>query len=260
MAYTSSIQWTDATHNFWTGCHKISAGCKNCYMFRILDGKSIDPNIILRADDRYFSRPIGWKMGLKIFTNSMSDFFIEEADKWRNEAWDVIRQTPQHRWLILTKRPERILECLPKDWGDGYKNVALGVTVENQETVERLHILAVIPAIIRFISAEPLLENVDLLVKNKKGESSIQNINWVLIGGESGNENGKYGYRITEISWIERMITDLRDYSHAAIFVKQLGTYQARLWGLKHNHGGDIREFPKHLKIREWPVIRKLVV
>lgn len=260
MAYSSNIQWTDATHNFWTGCQKVSAGCKFCYMHRIIDGKSQDPNIVTRASFITFSNPINWKDRRMIFTCSMSDFFIAEADKWRAEAWDVIRKTPQHRWQILTKRPERILENLPPDWGTGWKNVALGVTVENQDSVERMHILANIPAYVRFISAEPLLEDVNLLELDSNGNMSIQTFNWVIIGGESGNETGKYRYRPTEIPWIERIVTDLRGNTKAAIFIKQLGTYQKHQLGLKDSHGGNILEFPKHLRIREMPRVKRETV
>ena len=251
MPIKSNIQWTDATHNFWSGCKKVSAGCKFCYMHRILDGNQVDPNVVRRANNSYFYRPIDWKEGRLIFTCSMSDFFIEEADPWRNEAWKVIRATPQHRWLILTKRPERIVDCLPDDWDEGYKNVALGVTIENQEAVARMHVLADIPARVRFISAEPLLEDVDLTELSPNGDLSLERMNWVIIGGESGNETGKYRYRITEIPWIERMIQDVRNHSKAGVFVKQLGTYQAVKLGLKDRHGGNIDEFPSSLRIRE---------
>lgn len=252
MAYKSAIQWTDATHNFWTGCQKVSQGCKGCYMWRMLEAEGKDPSVVVRSSKSYFSRTLEWKEPRKIFTCSMSDFFIADADTWRAEAWDVIKRTPQHKWLILTKRSERIAECLPDDWGSGYRNVALGVTVESQETVERMHILADIPAHVRFISAEPLIEPVDLTVKDSKGQMSLRKMNQVIIGGESGNESGKYKARVMEISWVQRMIDDIRDSSgHTGIFIKQLGSYQVRTWGLKHPHGGDMNEFPKRLRIRE---------
>lgn len=152
----SKIEWTDSTHNFWEGCHKVSAGCKFCYMHRIQDGKKIDPNVVVKFDG--FRKPLGWAGQKLIFTCSMSDFFIEEADKWRPEAWEIISLTPQHTWLILTKRPERIKDCLPPDWGNGYPNVWLGVTVENNESLFRLSLLAKIPAKLASCQQNPYLK------------------------------------------------------------------------------------------------------
>lgn len=247
----SKIQWTDATHNFWSGCHKVSEGCKYCYMHRILEGKDINSNIVIRADKSYFNRPLSWKEPRKIFTCSMSDFFIEEADGWRNDAWEVIRQTPQHSWLILTKRDDRILECLPEDWGKGYTNVALGVTVENQKRIYRMETLATIPAALRFVSAEPLLESINFLITDAHGNRPIDAIHQVLIGGESGNETGKYRYRPCELTWMRTMVGDLKNNTTTKVFVKQMGTYLKNQIGLKDQHGGDINEFPKDLQIRE---------
>lgn len=250
----SKIQWTNKTQNFWSGCHKISAGCTNCYMFRLKEEWNQNPSVINKCSISNFNAPLRWAPSA-IFTCSMSDFFIEEADKWRGDAWDVIRKTPYHRWQILTKRPDRILANLPSDWGSGWKHVALGVTVENQRAMNRVHTLATIPSFVKFISAEPLLENVNFLEQDKNGLRSIEEFNWVILGGESGNETGKYGYRPTELAWLERAITDLRSNSNAGIFVKQLGTYQKHQLGLKDCHGGDINEFPKHLRIREKPFL-----
>jgi protein gp37 len=93
-----------------------------------------------------------------IFTCSWSDFFITEADKWRAEAWDIIRRTPEFTYLILTKRPDRIARCLPADWGDGYPNVWLGTSAENQKYADqRIPELLKVPAAKRFLSLEPLL-------------------------------------------------------------------------------------------------------
>ncbi len=123
------IGWTNYTHNFWTGCQKVSTGCKFCYMHRMLEGKGKNPNRVVKANNKSFAAPFFDKKPKMIFTCSMSDFFIEEADLWRIDAWRIIKETPWHTWQILTKRPERIRECLPDDWGEnGYPNVWLGVT------------------------------------------------------------------------------------------------------------------------------------
>jgi len=151
MAQTTGISWTDATWNPWHGCRKISAGCKYCYMFRDKERYGQDPTVVMRSKSN-FNDPLKWAMdteqigflpgkdkepsafvGMKIFTCSWSDFFIQEADEWRADAWNIIRDTPEFTYQILTKRPERIMECLPPDWGRGYENVWLGVSVEDKE-------------------------------------------------------------------------------------------------------------------------------
>src|SRR5688500_2786405 len=124
----TKIQWTDATVNFWTGCTKVSDGCKFCYMYRDKERLRKDPKTVLRTSDEIFYKALKWKDAKRIFTCSWSDFFIKDADEWRKDAWDVIRKTQHHQWQILTKRPERIKECLPEDWGGGWDNVWLGVS------------------------------------------------------------------------------------------------------------------------------------
>lgn len=250
----SKIQWTECTHNFWSGCKKVSAGCKFCYMYRLKDKHGDDGNVVRRAANSTFFKPYYDKVGKKIFTCSMSDFFIEEADQWRDEAWQVIRETPQHTWLILTKRPERVAQCLPKDWGEGYSNVWLGVSVENQKHVDRIDIISKILCPVHFISAEPLLDYIDL-----KGK--LDDIDWVIIGGESGNDSGKHRYRACEAEWMMEMIREIRVTSDAKVFVKQMGTYLAKQgFGtyVKHGfvsswHGDDFQRFPIGLQIREMP-------
>lgn len=158
MANKSNITWTDATWNPWMGYTKVSQGCKNCYMHRILQNKG---NQVVKT--KQMRAPYNWKKGKYIFTCSMSDFFIEEADLLRNDAWEVIKNTQHHTYLILTKRPERILECLPKDWSQkNYSNVWLGVSVEKQENTNRIEQLGKIPCQLRWVSFEPLLEEVYL--------------------------------------------------------------------------------------------------
>lgn len=251
----SSIQWTDATSNFWIGCHKVSAECKYCYMFRQEARYGRDGSIVRKTGKTTFNAALKWKEPKRIFTCSMSDFFIEEADQWRDEAWDIIRKTPHHTWLILTKRPERIKECLPDDWGDGYPNVWLGVTAGVQSSFKRAEELAKIPAKVRFISAEPILEEMDFLVKNDDGVRIIDSFHWVILGGESGNDTGKFRYRPSQIEWYEKAIKDLKTQSDVAVFMKQLGTHLSKeLHFKKDRHGGEIENWPKHLQIREFPI------
>jgi protein gp37 len=193
----------------------------------------------------------------------MSDFFIEDADQWRDRSWKTIKHTPWHQWQILTKRPERIEECLPEDWEDGYPNVWLGVTIESQQYIDRLEYLANVPAAIKFVSAEPLLGKIDFTGQDSTGRDYLDYIDWVVIGGESGNDYGKYRYRHCEVEWMEDMIIDIKGHSDTAVFVKQMGTYLAKKgigasitktgW-VTSWHGADYDKFPQSLQIREWPV------
>ena len=249
----SGIQWTDATVNFWVGCQKVSAECKYCYMFRQEARYGRDGSNVRKTGKATFNAALKWKEPKRIFTCSMSDFFIKDADAWRLDAWDIIRRTPHHTWLILTKRPERIQECLPDDWGDGYPNVWLGTTVGVQSSFHHAEELAKIPAAIRFISAEPILEEIDFLVE-KDGVRIIDSFHWVILGGESGNNTGKHRFRPSEIEWYENAITDLKTKTNVAVFMKQLGTHlSVELKFKKDRHGGEIENWPEHLQIREFP-------
>ena len=249
MGQQSKIQWTDATWNPWHGCVKVSPGCKYCYMFRDKERYKKDPTEVIRSAAN-FNAPLRWGKipandDMKIFTCSWSDFFIEAADTWREDAWKIIKDTPQLTYQILTKRPERIKDCLPADWGEGYPNVWLGVSVESQLQTDRILFLSDIPAQIRFISAEPLIGPIDFI-----GISEV--IHWMIIGGESGNENGKYKYRPCNEGWIYEIIGDC-NMVDIPVFVKQLGTHLSKELKLKDRHGGNMDEWPESLQIREFP-------
>lgn len=245
----SKIQWTGPTWNPWHGCKKVSDGCKFCYMFRDKERYGQKPTIVLRSKTM-FSEPLKWKDPQLVFTCSWSDWFIEDADVWRKEAWEIIKSTPHHTYQILTKRPERILECLPDDWGDGYDNVWLGVSVECNKQKHRIETLANVPAKIRFISAEPLIGPLDL---EPLTETLKTKFHWIILGGESGNKTGKYRFRVCEESWLTNLISVSKKVG-VKVFVKQLGTYLANELGYKDRHGGDINEWEEHLKIREFPI------
>ena len=166
MGNDSAIAWTDSTLNFWIGCDKVSPACANCYMFR--DGKrygwageSSHSIPLRRTSSQTWNNASRWKEPRRIFVCSWSDFFHEGADEWRNDAWAVIRNNPQHTFQILTKRPERIAGHLPDDWP--FKNVWLGVSVEFQRWADtRIPLLLDAGAPVSFISAEPLLGPLDL--------------------------------------------------------------------------------------------------
>src|SRR3990172_8990167 len=184
MGENSAIEWTDATHNFWFGCRKVSEGCKFCYAERDMTRYGRDFYNVVRAVG--FGKPLSWPKpksltpwGRLVFVNSWSDFFIEEADAWRDEAWEVIRRTPHLTYQILTKRPERIAEHLPKtcfkcgvgllddycecpEAAKPWPNVWLGTSVEDQKYAEiRIPQLVELPAKVHFLSCEPLLGPID---------------------------------------------------------------------------------------------------
>ncbi len=248
MGKESSIQWTQATWNPHHGCDKVSEGCKYCYMYRDKERYGQDPTKVIKSKTN-FKDPLKWIEPKIIFTCSWSDWFIEEADQWRDELWEIIKATPHHTYQILTKRPERIKQCLPADWGEGYSNVWLGVSVENNNNIGRCEILGEIPAKVRFISAEPLIAPITDFGRI----FSKYKYHWCIIGGESGNETGKYRYRGCEISWIKDIIADCETHK-VKIFVKQLGTSLSKKLKLKDRHGGEIEEWESPLQIREFPL------
>lgn len=190
-----------------------------------------DPKAIVRSKTT-FEEPLKWNQPRVIFTCSWSDFFIEAADVWRNEAWDIINRTPWHTYQILTKRPERIVKCLPDNWNGGYENVWLGVSIESQEYIWRKEVLLEVPAHVRFISAEPLLGPIEF--------ESLEGISWVITGGESGPMA-----RPMSLDWV-RSIRDKCKASHVAFFHKQNGG-RSRLegsWGGRLLDGKTWDEFP----------------
>lgn len=265
MGQTSAIQWTDATWNIARGCSKVDSDCKFCYMYRdSFDGTRYNPREVVRTKT-VFNLPLKLKEPSKIFTCSLTDFFHESIDGYRNEAWDIIRKCPQHTFQILTKRPERIIDHLPGDWGEGWDNVWFGTSIGNQGSIQRVRDLLEMKGKCKvvFLSLEPLHKYVDLteyyfpyrLIKNVSEENRtrlIDLIDWVIIGGESGHDSGKYRYRPCEMDWIANIITACKQ-AKVPVFVKQLGTYLSKQNNLKDRHGGDWNEWPEHFRIREFP-------
>lgn len=175
--------------NPWHGCHKLSAGCVNCYVYRT-DGKhGIDSSVVVKT--KSFGLPVqkkrdgSYKIGAgeMVYTCFSSDFFVEDADEWRGEAWDMIRSRPDLRFLMITKRIDRLQAVVPDDWGEGYDNVTICCTMENQERADyRLPIYRAAPVKHKIIVCEPLLSAVDL--SPYLGAWVEQ----VIVGGESGRE------------------------------------------------------------------------
>ena len=214
----SKIGWTDHTWNPWWGCNKVSAGCTYCYIAQIMRRSGHVPfNGPIRTGSQTWRKAFAWERRAagddrraRIFTCSMSDFFHPAADGWRDEAWGVIRTCKNLDWLILTKRPELIRERLPADWGDGYSNVWLGVTVESQSCLQRLTQLRRIPAAVRFVSAEPLLGPIVF-------GRHISKLDWVITGCEQAHRNKRTPMRI---DWV-RGIRDQCTSAGVPLFHKQ---------------------------------------
>lgn len=245
MGEISNIQWTGSTWNPWIGCHKISPGCKFCYAERWMKRTGTDLHSVRRTSEKTFHSPPTWKESRKIFTCSLSDFFLKEADAWRDEAWEVIRASPCHTYQILTKRPERVLKLLPSSWNKDFNHVWIGVTAEDPQTLQqRAKDFAKVYSTVRFLSLEPLLSNVSSELK-----LTVKDFDWVIVGGESG---GRGKRRTTELGWIRGIVNVCQDQG-VPVFVKQLGSDLAHRMHLTDWHGGDISEFPSDLRIRQIP-------
>lgn len=174
-----------AMWNPWRGCHRISEGCRFCYIHKGDAKRGVDTDQIERTDT--FDAPITrnakgeyrMKPDQTVYICFSSDFLLEEADPWRDECWKMIRCRPDLRFLFLTKRIERLAGCLPDDWGDGYDNVTIGCSIENQEMADRrLPTFAALPVKHRNIILQPLLGPVDI-------EKYLYSAELVLVGGES---------------------------------------------------------------------------
>jgi protein gp37 len=242
MSAGTSIQWATDTWNFLSGCEKVSRGCRLCYAGRLTatrlahtakyEGLAIlDPRGIprwsreVRFDDSAINLPLKWKRGKeeprRIFVNSMSDTFHPEVElEVICQAFDVMAQTPWHQYLVLTKRPERMAvlsEYLERRYRGVLPNVAMGTSVEGvAEFAERIGSLQMTKAATRFLSIEPLLEPLGSI---ERAFGGLRGIDWVIVGGESGNRKLVVPFNI---AWA----TDLREQCRGkcAFFYKQPGS------------------------------------
>jgi protein gp37 len=222
VAEHSAIEWTDATWNPWYGCTKVSPGCKYCYAESWAKRTGRDFSTVTRSKSA-FNAPLKWKTPRRIFTCSLSDFFHPDADRWRDEAWGIIKDTPHHTYLILTKRIDLFRASICPD------NVWLGVTAENQAQWDsRVPLLLNTPATIRWVSVEPMLGPIVPVVLE---------VDWLVVGGESGPKR-----RPIEPSWVRY----LRDECKAAgvpFFFKQWGGRTPKAGGCELD-GREWKEFP----------------
>lgn len=189
-----SVMW-----NLWHGCHKLSAGCAHCYVYRGDEKRGIDSTTLVKT--KSFDVPVQRKRdgaykippGSLVYTCFTSDFFLAEADPWRAEAWNMIRERSDLRFLMITKRIDRLQECLPDDWGGGWNHVTICCTVENQDRADyRLPIFRAAPIRHKRIICEPLLERIDLAPFSIGGWAEQ-----VVAGGESGA-----GARPCDFEWV----------------------------------------------------------
>lgn len=246
---STGIQWTDETWNPVTGCTKVSQGCKNCYAETIADrffAKQYPPNLDgslrkftdVRCHFERLEQPFRWKKPRRVFVNSMSDLFHEDVPfAFIQEVWNVMSLTPRHSYQVLTKRAERMREFLPVMTNFPQKNIWLGVSVESPLHFDRIAHLQQVPAAIRFLSLEPLLQPV--------APVPLHGIGWVIVGGESGQQA-----RHCEPEWIADVVEQCHT-AHVPCFVKQMGTDYSR-W--KDGKGGNPQEWPEYLRVREWPI------
>lgn len=213
---TTKIEWTDKTWNPITGCTKYSQGCANCYaetMSRRLKAMGLDKyengfELTLHSD--CLKEPMQWKKPHNIFVCSMSDLFHKDVPfEFIDEVMHTINNTTQHRYQILTKRAERMAEYFATR--EIPQNAWLGVTVEAQTSKNRIDILRTLAAPIRFLSCEPLLEDL--------GSLNLDNIDWVIVGGESGPSA-----RPMKEGWV-LSIKEQTDKQNSAFFFKQWGTW-----------------------------------
>jgi len=230
--------------NLWHGCHKISAGCRHCYVYRGDAKRGIDSSIVRKT--KSFDLPIRKKKdgtykipsGTEVVTCFTSDFFVEDADPWRMEAWDMIRERKDLTFMMITKRIHRLQECLPADWGEGYEHVTICCTMENQEQVDfRMPIYQTAPIKHKILICEPLLGPVNLAPW--LGDWLEQ----VVVGGESGREARECNYEwVKEIHklcvarnvsfWFKQTGANFRKDGKIYKIARQLQHSQARKAGI----------------------------
>lgn len=221
---TTKIEWTDKTWNPITGCSKKSTGCLHCYAevmarrLKAMGQEKYANGFIVTLHERCLNEPLTWRGNHNIFVCSMSDIFHENVPfEFIDKMFDVIKSTPQHRYQILTKRAERMAEYFTtRSIPD---NVWLGVTVEAQSSRFRIDYLSNLPASVKFLSCEPLVEDL--------GELDLTGIDWVIVGGESGPQA-----RPMKEEWALNIMKQV-EAQGAPFFFKQWGTWGAD--GIKRN-------------------------
>ncbi|AVH72259.1 DUF5131 family protein [Nostoc sp. 'Lobaria pulmonaria (5183) cyanobiont'] len=237
MSVSSTIEWTEATWNPTTGCHKISPGCHNCYAERFAErwrgvaGHPYEQGFDVKTWNERLRMPLSWKKPRLIFVNSMSDLFLDDiSEEFIKDVFHVMKEASWHQFQVLTKRPQRMLKianCI-KEWPP---NVWAGVSIESQAWLWRSEILKEIPAKTRFLSCEPLLGSLTLC---------LDDLHWIIVGGESG-----VGARPMNIEWV-RDIREQCIQANVPFFFKQWGGVQKKKYG-RELDGRTWDSFPENV-------------
>lgn len=241
MAENSNIAWTHHTYNPVIGCTRVSPGCDHCYAADWAKARARDVtwgqpgqrSVLRRTAESTLKAPFKWNRSCqqrgvreRVFCASLSDWADKDwAPEWRLQLCETIEATPYLDYLLLTKRPQNVMELVPKWWRERFpNNVWVGTTVENQEEADRRipHLLK-IPAKIHFLSCEPLLGKVDLRHIRLDLEHFMDaflrtngnRVDWVIIGGESGP-----GFRRMDMHWVAELRVQCRD-ANVPVFFKQ---------------------------------------
>lgn len=284
MSDRSAIEWTESTWNPVRGCTKVSPGCKNCYAekfaerWRGVAGHPYEHGFDVRLVPEALDLPLRWRKPRRVFVNSMSDLFHEAVpDTFIADVFNTMKQAPRHTFQVLTKRAAR-MSAFVRRWTGAtlpLPNVWLGVSVEDRRSRARIAELERTPAVVRFLSCEPLLEDLGDL------ELAGTGIRWVIVGGESGPRA-----RPCAEEWVRSIVGQCRA-AGAAVFVKQLGAYvvseqrtapaelmanperlgpedrapNGEVWawraGLRHPKGSDPAEWPADLRVRQMPEVTR---
>lgn len=249
MAEYSNISWTTHTFNPVVGCTKVSPACDRCYAAEY--AKRYEPlvkwgepgvkAVHRRTVESNWRKPLTWNKKAKaagyrhrVFCASLSDVFDNDwPEQTRRDLFDLIGATDSLDWLLLTKRPQNIAHMLPGDWGAGWPNVWLGTTVENQlEADRRIPHLVRVPAAVHFLSCEPLLGPVKI-------KEYLADIQWVIIGGESGSN-----FRPMSMEWVAGLRVECRD-ANVPVFFKQDSSIKPGSKGRASPELWNCKQFPK---------------
>jgi protein gp37 len=248
MGSETGISWTDKTANFLIGCSRVSEGCRHCYAeqmaatkFRHFTGGPVwgRQNPRYETSEENWKKPLRWARRARqtgervlVFGNSLYDVFEDHptVDKVRPRIWELVDQTRDSlTWQFVTKRPERIAACLPATWGPFWGGVWLGTSVESEEHANRVDHLRAVGAAVRFLSVEPALGPVAHAI-------SLQGIDWVIWGGESGK-----GWRPADLQWARDLLAACRAQGTAFFFKQSSGPRSGMGAALD---GREFKEFP----------------
>jgi protein gp37 len=298
MGENSAIAWTHHTFNPWMGCVRVSPGCERCYAERLVTTRMRLPVWgPPSTTSRHRTSPSTWRLPrawnrralatgvrARVFCASLADVFEDHpmVVPWRAELFRLIEDTPGLDWLLLTKRPEHLMMMLPASWlTHPRSHVWLGTTAEDQaRAVARIPVLLAVPAVVRFVSVEPMLGSVDLFGVDDDGnagpgllargvchrtdygtgtEWDVEHwpgLDWVIVGGESGPDA-----RPCDVAWIRSVVAQCAT-ADVACFVKQLGARPTDTRGdpvldwqrkLRDPKGGDPTEWPANLRVQAFP-------